>query len=219
LGLLLLPQKGPNSSARSQTTRSRSRSIASNSSNPLPNAHPRLPPTIPPYTQDAYNPEAHPMTHPSLLVMTHNQIAEIQPPIGAALEEPPQQHVSPSTAFPIDPALGGAPPEPLPAPELVASSTPVPEMPTFSQERLLKDEDSREFEPNMVVDEEEENAGPSSGRNSKRGSAVVEDNDAELRRLAEENRTVPLDELARRVRNDENTPSAEKTRQVYGLGW
>lgn len=159
------------------------------------------------------------MTHPSLLVMTHSQIAEIQPPIGPALEGSPQ-HVSPNTAFPIDPALGGSPPEPLPTPELRSTSTPAADIPSFSQERLPKDEDSREFESGgMAVDEEEENVGPSSGRNSKRGSAVVEDNDAELRRLAEENITVPLDELARRVRNDENTPSAEKTRQVYGLGW
>lgn len=89
-------------------------------------------------------------------------------------------------------------------------------MPVFGQELQPKEEDSREFESAMG---EEENVGPSSGRNSKRASAIVEDNDAELRRLAEETRMVPLDELARRVRNDENSPSAEKTRQVYGLGW
>lgn len=87
-------------------------------------------------------------------------------------------------------------------------------MPSFSQLQP-KEEDSREFESAMG---EEGDAGPS-GKNSKRASAIVEDNDAELRRLAEETRMVPLDELARRVRNDENSPSAEKTRQVYGLGW
>ncbi|CAZ81462.1 unnamed protein product [Tuber melanosporum] len=206
---------GPNSSGHSQTVRSRSRSIASNSSTPHPNAHPRIASGMPQYNQEPYNSENHPMTHPSLLVMTHNQITEIQPPIGTSLEVSPQTN----TAFPIDPALGGSPPEQAPLPELRSPTTPVSEIPNFSQDRVPKDEESREFDSGMIVDEEEENAGPSSGRNSKRGSAIVEDSDAELRRLAEENKTVPLDELARRVRNDENTPSAEKTRQVYGLGW
>jgi regulatory factor X len=66
---------------------------------------------------------------------------------------------------------------------------------------------------------EDDSTGRTSGRTSKRASAAAEDNDAELRRLASENQDVELGELARRVRNDENSPSAEKTRQVYGLGW
>lgn len=107
-------------------------------------------------------------------------------------------------------------PESSLSPAVGSTATPGPEMPVFGQELQPKEEDSRDFESAMG---EEEGAGPSSGRNSKRASAIVEDNDAELRRLAEETRMVPLDELARRVRNDENSPSAEKTRQVYGLGW
>lgn len=173
------------------------------------NVHARLPSNIPQYNQDT-----HPLTDPSLLALTQQQIQENQPPIDTALLGSPSM-LSPSTSFPIDPALGGVP-EPSPSPAVGSTSTPVPEMLSLNQEVQPKEEDTREFEAVMG---EEENPGPSSGRNSKRTSAVVEDNDAELRRLAEETRMVPLDELARRVRNDENSPSAEKTRQVYGLGW
>lgn len=172
--------------------------------------HTRLTPTIHQYNQDT-----HPLTDPSLLALTQQQIQENQPPIDTALLGSPNL-VSPSAIpFPIDPALGGVQ-EPSPTPAIGSTSTPGSEMPVFGQELQPKEEDSREFESVMG---EEENAGPASGRNSKRTSAIVEDNDAELRRLAEETRMVPLDELARRVRNDENSPSAEKTRQVYGLGW
>ncbi|KAH0609948.1 uncharacterized protein H6S33_012494 [Morchella sextelata] len=202
--------QGPNSSGRSHTTRSRSRSIVSNSGvTGHTNVHARLPSNIPQYNQDT-----HPLTDPSLLALTQQQIQENQPPIDTALLGSPSM-LSPSTSFPIDPALGGVP-EPSPSPAVGSTSTPVPEMLSLNQEVQPKEEDTREFETVMG---EEENPGPSSGRNSKRTSAVVEDNDAELRRLAEETRMVPLDELARRVRNDENSPSAEKTRQVYGLGW
>ena len=88
--------------------------------------------------------------------------------------------------------------------------------------------DMSQYQDSHLVDDEmqeadampeDELAGRTSGRASKRASAAAEDNDAELRRLATENQDVELEELARRVRNDENSPSAEKTRQVYGLGW
>lgn len=175
-----------------------------------PNVHARLTPTVPQYNQDT-----HPLTDPSLLALTQQQIQENQPPIDTALLGSPNL-ISPNTiSFPIDPALGGVPESP-PTLAIGSTSTPGPEMPVFGQELQPKEEDSRELESAMG---EEENTGPVSGRNSKRTSAIVEDNDAELRRLAEETRMVPLDELARRVRNDENSPSAEKTRQVYGLGW
>lgn len=78
----------------------------------------------------------------------------------------------------------------------------------------LKEEETHEPEH---MDEEPSAQSP--GRVSKRASVAAEDSDAELRRLAEENKTVPLDELAKRVRNDEHSPSAERTRQVYGLIW
>lgn len=175
-----------------------------------PGVHARLTPTVPQYNQDT-----HPLTDPSLLALTQQQIQENQPPIDTALLGSPNL-ISPSTiSFPIDPALGGVPESP-PTLAVGSTSTPGPEMPVFGQELQPKEEDIRELESAMG---EEENTGPVSGRNSKRTSAIVEDNDAELRRLAEETRMVPLDELARRVRNDENSPSAEKTRQVYGLGW
>jgi len=50
-------------------------------------------------------------------------------------------------------------------------------------------------------------------------NAAVEENEIELKRLAAETTDVSMDVLANRVRNDENGPQAEKTRQVFGMAW
>jgi regulatory factor X len=147
------------------------------------------------------------------LALTQQQVSDTPVPIDTALLE--QSQVPAANAFPIDPALGGgAPPEHSPihvdAPSL---SPPVVEMAHFQESPPTLEDDSLEAEM------QDDDVGRASGRSSKKTSAAPEDSDAELRRLAIENQDVELEELARRVRNDENSPSAEKTRQVYGLGW
>ena len=77
-------------------------------------------------------------------------------------------------------------------------------MPNIPEANVVEEEEEMPDAEPTGSNEEAGGSGRGGARNSQAG-----DSDAELRRLAEENRTVPLDELARRVRNDENSPGAE----------
>lgn len=162
-------------------------------------------------TMPQYSPSAHPATDPALLALSEQQIMA-----GSATPTDPALLASPlpvsTTVFPLDPALGGGPS--VGSPSLIPAGSPTLEIPAVQPVQTLKEEEVHEPEP---MDEEPNAQSP--GRTSKRASVAAEDSDAELRRLADENKTVPLDELAKRVRNDEHSPSAERTRQVYGLIW
>lgn len=207
------PPQTPSATRSEPQQRSRSRSIISNAAG--------APPLVAtPTSVTQYSPESHPTTDPSLLALTQQQVADSTTvPVDIALLDQ-SQLASAANAFPIDPALEGpAPPEhPIPtniSPDAPSISPPIIEMARFQDAHTLEEEEAAEEAP---AGEDEPATRPSGGRN-KRGSSAGEDNDAELRRLAAENADVELEELARRVRNDENSPSAEKTRQVYGLGW
>jgi regulatory factor X len=133
---------------------------------------------------------------------------------------------APPPAFPIDPALGSVSPAPAeykafkPSDVEVPSSPPsVEDLPQLQNAPALEEEEEIVEDDVAMAVEDESTVGNISSRPKKRSSSSAEDNDAELRRLAKENADVELSELARRVRNEENSPSAEKTRQVYGLGW
>ena len=196
-----------------QQQRSRSRSVISNQAGSQP-------PITTPTSAAQYSPESHPTTDPSLLALTQQQVSDTTPvPVDSALLEQ-SQLVASVNAFPIDPALGGgSPPAEASAAarvgEVASMSPPTIDMSHFQEAPAALEEEMPEVEPKV----EDDPATRTSGRTSKRASAAAEDNDVELRRLANENQNVELGELARRVRNDENSPSAEKTRQVYGLGW
>jgi regulatory factor X len=159
------------------------------------------------------------------LALTQQQVAETPTPavpVDSALLDQPQQLAPAANAFPIDPALGGPAPPEHPVPAAISPDAPSIPPPVIDIGRLQDAPPAAEEEAadaDMQVVEEDPSAPRASGTRSKRGSSAGEDNDAELRRLASENADVELSELARRVRNDENSPSAEKTRQVYGLGW
>lgn len=121
--------------------------------------------------------------------------------------------------FPIDPALGGGGVSDAGAscntePARRSASTPHTELPHYIPDGNLVEEEEEMPDADGGNDEDAGGSGRNANRNSQAG-----DSDAELRRLADENKEVALDELARRVRNDENSPGAERTRQVYGLGW
>lgn len=160
-----------------------------------------------------YSPEQHPTTDPSLLALSQQQVYDGPVSIDSKILE----QSAASTPYPIDPALG---PSPAESDSRALTTTPPIEVPNFDHGQGMETSDREES-----AFAEDDLPGTTSGRNSKRSStvgpplSVPEDNDAELRRLAQENASVDLNELAKRVRNDENTPAAEKTRQVYGLGW
>lgn len=166
-----------------------------------------------------------------MLALTQQQVsADPKPatPPSAAIEDslPDRPKFAPPPGFPIDPALGSASPAPAeyrpfkPSDVEVPSSPPaIEDLPQLQDAPVLEEEEEAAEDDVAIAADDEPAAGNSSGRPKKRSSSSAEDNDAELRRLANENSNVELSELARRVRNEENSPSAEKTRQVYGLGW
>lgn len=209
----------PIATKREPQQRSRSRSIIPNTTPTKNNNHPN--------SVAQYSPESHPTTDPSLLALTQQQVyADPKQATPSSIIDDGTKF-APSPAFPIDPALGSASPAPAEYKPFKPSDVEVPSSPPSVDDlSQLQNEPALEEEEEEIVGddvamavEDESTVGNISSRPKKRSSSSAEDNDAELRRLAKENADVELSELARRVRNEENSPSAEKTRQVYGLGW
>lgn len=113
--------------------------------------------------------------------------------------------------FLIDPALGGAIPQPDPnvvqQPTAMVNGEPM----QLTSDNLVA-HDAQHNEVQTMADE-------TSSQRSSRRAGLGEDPDAELRRLAGETTRMSIHDLARQVRDDENSPQAERSRQVFGMKW